>query len=154
MCPLPEIRHLGAEHPSCTENTKPLSACWGFPWTHHQLQLCDCSCSLAAEPGSRRYSGALLWTYAVTATLRFSSSLWLSSPLGCTGHGQYAHWISFLWFLEIPRMPLQVGYFPLKILQSPEANLPHATPFKHSVPDPLCQDSLLSLVYIPALFIC
>lgn len=34
-----------------------------------------CTCSLAATPGSRRYSGAILWTYALTATVRFSSSL-------------------------------------------------------------------------------
>ena len=45
-------------------------------------------------------------------------------------------------FPEIPRRVFQVGYFSLNNFQSPEANLPHATPFKHSAPDPSGLDSL------------
>ena len=54
-------------------------------------------------------------------------------------------------FLKYQEVPFQVGYFFLKGFQSPEANLPHANPVKHSAPDPLCHDSLLPFLYIPAL---
>ena len=56
-------------------NPKPLRACCGFCPKHHQPQLWAWICSLGGAPGSRRYSGAILWTSALTATLKFSSSL-------------------------------------------------------------------------------
>ena len=153
LCPLPEMRHLGAECPSCTENNhKCLSACWGFLSTNHQSQLCACNCSLAAAPGSRRYSGAQLLIPALTAILRFSSSLWLSSPLDCTSHGQYAHWICFLCFLEIPRSAFPGGLFLSQNFTEAWVQI-ITCHFFQALCHPLCQDSLLSLLYIPALFI-
>lgn len=75
--------HLGAEKCMCPENNpKPLGACCGFCPRHHQPEISACTCSPGAAPGSRRYSGAILWTFALTASLMSSSSLWLSSPPG------------------------------------------------------------------------
>lgn len=36
-----------------------------------------------------------------------------------------------------PEVSFQVGCFSLKVFQSHEANLPHATPFKPAAPDPI-----------------
>ena len=98
--------------PNAEQTTKePLGTSCRFCSTHHQPHLKACTCSLGAAPGSSRYYGALLWTSTLTATLRFSSSLWLSSYWGCTDLRQYFHWISFLRFLEIPRSALHSGPF-------------------------------------------
>ena len=70
-------------------------------------------------PGSRKDSGAILWTSALTATLRFSSSLWLHSPQGCIGLEQWAVWISFFLFLEMPRSALPSGLFMIQRLSEP-----------------------------------
>ena len=96
-----------------------LGACCRFCKTHHQPQHWACTCSLGAAPGSRRYSGAILWTSALTVSLRFSSSLWLSGTQCCIDLGQHAGWNSFSQFLEIPRSALPSDYFSLKGFQSP-----------------------------------
>ena len=103
--------------------------------------------SLHLQPWSRKYTGTIVWTFTLTATLRLSS-FWLSSPMGCIGLWQYAGRISFLYFLEIPRSALTGELF---LSQIPEANLSHATLFKHSVPDQSCHDILLPFLYIPAI---
>ena len=59
---------------------RPPRACRGFLSTHSPSHHSACPCSLATAPGSRRCSGAVLWTSALTATPRVSSSLWLSRP--------------------------------------------------------------------------
>lgn len=56
-------------------------------------------------------------------------------------------------FPEIPRRFFQVGYFSLNNFQSPEANLPHVTPFKHSAPDPSGLDSLRPFFFFFFFFI-
>ena len=75
----------------------------------------------------------------------------LDSPSSFISHEQYASWISFLCFMKNQEVTFQLCYFSLKGIRSPVANLADATNFKHSAPDPLCHDSLLPLLYIPAL---
>ena len=89
LCPVPDMRHLGVESPWCPENShKPLWAGCGFGPTHNQAHLWICICSLGDAPGSRRHSGALVWTSVLTATLMFSSSLWLSSLVAAKALGK------------------------------------------------------------------
>ena len=71
---------------------RPPRACRGFLSTHSPSHHSACTCSLAAAPGSRRCSGAVLWTPALTATLRFSSSLCLSRPPGRHWLGAICSW--------------------------------------------------------------
>lgn len=143
LCPLPDRRPLGAE--SQVPRKQPqtsgglLLVLPNTPW--------NSNLSLHLQPWSRKYTGTILWTFTLTATLRLSS-FWLSSPMGCIGLWQYAGRISFLYFLEIPRSALTGELF---LSQIPEANLSHATLFKHSVPDQSCHDILLPFLYIPAI---
>ena len=119
ICPLPDMRYVAAESPRCPEsNYKPLGAWCGVPPTHHQ----PLPQHLGAAPRSRRDSGAILWTSALTATLRFSSSLWLSSCHGGLALGLM--WVVFPSsnFWKYQNVPLQVGYFSLKDCQRPDAN--------------------------------
>ena len=95
ICPLSDGRHLGAESQVPIKKTQTFGACCGFHPTHHQTQFWAYTCSLRVAPGSRRFSGAILWICALTATLSFSS-LWISSHWGCIGPRQYAGWISLL----------------------------------------------------------
>ena len=78
----------GAQEPT----QRPLGACCGFLSTHSPSHHSACTCSLATAPGSRRCSGAVLWTPALTATLRFSSSLCLSRPPGRHWLGAICSW--------------------------------------------------------------
>ena len=71
---------------------RPPRACRGFLATHSPSHHSACPCSLATAPGSRRCSGAVLWTPALTATLRFSSSLCLSRPPGRHWLGAICSW--------------------------------------------------------------
>ena len=77
---------LGQIVPCAQEPEKYPGSCCMFCSIQHQPQHWACTCSLAAAPGSRRYSGAILWTPALIASLRFSSSLWLS-------HHPGLHWL-------------------------------------------------------------
>ena len=86
-------------------------SCCGFHLTDHQPQLWAWTCRHGVSHGSSRYSGAIVWTSALTATLRLSSSLWISSPQDCIGLGQCAGGISFLHVLKISRRALQSGLF-------------------------------------------
>ena len=81
----------GAQEPT----QRPLGACCGFLSTHSPSHHSACTCSLAAAPGSRRCSGAVLWTPALTATLRFPPLSASAAPQGGTGWGQYAPGMAF-----------------------------------------------------------
>lgn len=117
----------GCPSPSDAEGVLESSACHGASWsqevqgpstqprpaeclllvppaTRPQAQLYACTCSLGAEPGSTRSSGALLWTPALTAPLTGSFLLRLIMDLG-----PYAGWISFLLLPEIPRCAIPGG---------------------------------------------
>ena len=100
LCLLPDRRHLGAESQTPWKQTQTSE---GFHQTHHPAYLWECTCSLA--PGSKRYSGAILWTSALTATVRFSSSLWLLSL------GNMLVGFPSSTFLKYQEGPFQVGYF-------------------------------------------
>ena len=91
----------GAQEPT----QRPLGACCGFLSTHSPSHHSACTCSLAAAPGSRRCSGAVLWTPALTATLRFSSSLCLSRPPGRHWLGAICSWNGLPPQLPPPRPP-------------------------------------------------
>ena len=125
LCPLTDMRHLVAESYRYPENNpKPLEAsCW-FHQTHHPPHYWAYTCSLGAAPGSRRYSGAILWTSALIATLRFFSSFWLSSPWGCIGLRQYAGWFTSSTFVKYIEGPFKVGYFSHKGFRALSPNYP------------------------------
>ena len=149
LCPLPDMRHLHQIVPGVEQITEePLVTCCRFCSTHHQPQLRAYTCSLGAACGSSMYYGALLWTSTLTATLRFSSSLWLSSHQGCIDLRKYFPSSAFLNYQEVPFL---VGSFSLKGIKSPKANLQHATLLKHSSPEPSCHDNVSPFLYIPAL---
>ena len=117
----------------------------GYARKHHLPHLWACTWSLGAAPGSKRYFWCHLVESALTATLRFSSSLWLCSPRSALAFGNMLIWLLSTIVLEYQEVPLQVGYFSLKAIHSPEANLTHAIPFKHSAPNP-CHDSILPFI--------
>lgn len=119
---------------------------------HNQPHFWAYFCSLGDTPGSGRSSGAILWTSALIATLRFASSSWLSSPRGAAlALGSALGGFSSSRGLKWEEVPFQVGYLPLKVFQRPEANLLLATPFKHSAPHPPSPDRFLHFLDIPAL---
>ena len=121
---------------------KQLQTTWCLVWCARNTPSTPPQ-SLGAAPRSRRDSGAILWISALTATLRFSSSLWLSSCHGGLALGLM--WVVFPSsnFWKYQNVPLQVGSFSLKDCQRPDANRCHATPFKHSAPIPSDHGSLL-----------
>ena len=103
-------------------------------------------------PESRRSSGAILWTSAQIATLRFSSSLWLSSTQGCIVCGQYAGCISCLHVLERPRGAFSKGGISSRRLSQPRGKpTPIPCPSSTQLTNPSRQDSLLPFGDIPAL---
>ena len=95
------------------------------------LGTCSGLCSRNLQPQaalwSRGSSGAVLRTAALTAALRWSSSLWLPSPRGSIRLGQDAAWPSIAPPLPFQdqEVPDKGGSVSLKGFQCTEANLPH-----------------------------
>ena len=154
LCPLPDMRHLGTESLRCLENkAKLLSACWVSvnPPTTPAL-------SLDSRPWSCTGVQEVLWghlvdTSALTATLRFSSSLWLSSPWATLSLGNLLVDFPSPSFFKYQEVPNKVAHVSLKVFQNPEANLFHTNPLKPSAPYPSCRDSILQFFIYSCTFV-
>ena len=146
--PLPDRRHLAAESTRCPENNqKPLGAWCGFCPTYHQPLLWACTCSLGAAPVSRRDSGSILWTSALTATLRFSFSLAQQHPK--------IYWPWAIWGLGLLQPPSgNTNQGPSKwVISLSKAfrvlrpTYPMPLHYQYSSPNPSGQGSLLSVFW-------
>ena len=105
--------------------------------------------SLRAAPGSRRYSGALVWTPALTATQVFLLFLAEQSPAGAAlALGNRLDGFPRPAFKRYQEVPFQVGSLFFKGFQSPGANLRQVSPVKCSASAPSCHDSLLLHVFL------
>ena len=103
------------------------------------------------EPASAAQSGTwvqkVLWRRLVAICSNSNPqggllSLAQQPPGGCIGSGQYAGWILFLHFLEIPRTSLPSGLFLSQRLSEPW-DQPTPKPLPSLISEPLCHDSIL-----------
>ena len=117
--------------PRCPENKpRPPEACWGSGTHTIAPHLGASTCSLGAAPASGLHSGAILWTLALTATLRFASRLSLKIPGPAQSRGNMLDPFLSSTFLKYGETPFQVGLFPRRGFQIPKGNLSHAVLFK------------------------
>ena len=145
-----EQRVLGVQETT----DQPLGACFGIAfktpsgptlnlqiWSRGEPTF-QC---LGAAPEARKSSGALVWTPALKASIRLSSSD-SAVPRAALVGGQMPVGSPSPAFMKYQEVPFQVGYFSLKAFQSPEAKVGHASLFKPSASGPSWHASLLSLL--------
>lgn len=97
------------------------SGCWLWLLPNPASTTClsICACHLRAAPGARRHSGAVLWTSALTAPLRVSSSGWPSNTWAALALGnRLAPYYSFS-LCNDQQVPFPVGSFPLPLQGHP-----------------------------------